>query len=246
MNCCSSIETSTLFLFTMSARLPVQTSRAYLLRYSKMTLPSSATSHAPYSQQSGPYTAQTYQRKDEHKARTGNEHEKSYVLALHTDKEHHKQMTSLRERYFPPKLNKLDAHIALFRALPGSQLPRITEDIIDLVATQTPFSINAKEPFRMKHGVGIHVIDSSSQARGLHEKLKARWKSFLSPQDGSFQAHYTVQNKVEDEAIVDQTLQELEEQFSGSQGQVLGLTLYRYDRGYWKKEQDFPFAEIHL
>lgn len=203
------------------------------------------TPHAPYSQQSGPYTAQTYQRRDEHKARTSNEHEKSYVLTLHTDKKHHKQMTSLRERYFPPKLNKLDAHIALFRALPGSQLPRITEDIASLAATQTPFSIKASEPFRMKYGVGIHVVDSSGQARGLHEKLKAQWKPFLSQQDGSFKAHYTVQNKVEDEAAVNRTMNELGDEFNGSQGQVQGLTLYRYDRGYWTKERDFAFEGNH-
>ncbi|KAJ9602435.1 hypothetical protein H2200_012977 [Cladophialophora chaetospira] len=201
--------------------------------------------HAPYAQQSGPYTAQTYQRKDEHKARTGNDHEESYVLTLHTDEEHHKSMTALRKRYFPPNLNKLDAHIALFRALPGSQLPRITQDVTSLAASQSPFSINANEAFRMRQGVGIQVVDQSGQAKSIFEKLKQQWKPFLSQQDHSFRAHYTVQNKVENDETVNRTLKELEEQFQGSRGQVLGLTLYKYDRGHWKKEQDYSFGGRH-
>ncbi len=219
-------------------------SRQLAIRRLKKLVPMATTPHAPYSQQSGPYSAGIYQRRAEHKARTSNEHEDSYVLTLHTDQPHHKLMTSLRERYFPPEINKLDAHIALFRALPGSQLPRITQDIVHVTESQSSFTINANAPFRMKRGVGIHVVDQSGQAKSIYEKLKAQWNPFLSQQDRSFRAHYTVQNKVEDEAAVERTLKELEEQFHGSRGQVLGLTLYKFgDRGYWNKARDFPFGE---
>ena len=191
----------------------------------------------------GAYTAQEYYRRDEHKARTNNDHEQSYILSLHTDEDHHKSMTSLREKYFPQELNKLEAHVALFRALPGSQLPRITQDIASLAAKQTPFSVKANEPFRMKCGVGIHVVDQSGQTKGIYEQLRDQWKSFLSQQDRSFRAHYTVQNKVDEEAVVQRTLDELGKGFHGSEGRVLGLSLWRYEKGFWRKERDFGFGE---
>jgi 2'-5' RNA ligase len=150
-------------------------------------------------------------------------------------------MTSLREKYFPQHLNKLAAHVALFRALPGSQLLRIIADITSLTQSQPAFEISATNTFRMKRGVGIYVDDTSGCAKAIYQGLRKRWEPFLSQQDRSFKAHYTVQNKVE-ETLAEQTLQELGEQFRGSQGQVLGLSLYRYDRGFWKKEQDFPFT----
>ncbi|OCT46506.1 hypothetical protein CLCR_02111 [Cladophialophora carrionii] len=209
----------------------ISLTRRHLREFGQM----STTLHAP------PSSARTYQRRSEHKAQTGNEHEESYVLTLHTNKEHHKLMTSLRDRYFPPALNKLDAHIAVFRALPGSQLPRIMRDIASVAALQRPFSITADVPFRMRRGIGIRVVDESGQAKGIHEELKARWRPFLSHQDRSFQAHYTVQNKVDDEAVVNGTLEELANHFHGSQGEVVGLALYRYDRGCWRKERDFTF-----
>jgi 2'-5' RNA ligase len=150
-------------------------------------------------------------------------------------------MTSLRENYFPRHLNKLAAHVALFRALPGSQLPRIIADITSLTQSQRAFELSATNTFRMKRGVGIYVDDTSGCAKAIYQELRKRWEPFLSQQDRSFKAHYTVQNKVE-ETLAEQTLQELSEQFRGSQGQVLGLSLYRYERGFWKKERDFPFT----
>lgn len=61
-----------------------------------------------------PYAADKYARRADHTANTAQEEEDSYILALHTDPEHHKRVTALRTQYFPPRLNKLSAHIALF------------------------------------------------------------------------------------------------------------------------------------
>ena len=153
------------------------------------------------------------------------------------------QLTSLRDKYFPPELNKLAAHIALFRALPGSQLPRLTQDIARLTQSQAPFSILASQAFRMRQGVGIHVKDDSGRLKSIYEELKAQWSSFLSQQDRSFSPHYTIQNKVADDTKVDETLMELTNQFHGSRGQALGLSLYRYDHGHWRKTKDFMFEK---
>ena len=132
--------------------------------------------------------------------------------------------------------------MALFRALPGSELSRIAADIGSFVDGQTPFSIQAEGVFRMKKGVGIHVRDHAGKVEGIYQALKTKWEEFLSEQDRSFRAHYTVQNKVEDEAIVQRTMGELKDGFEGSPGTVLGLRLWKYERGFWRWERDFVFG----
>jgi 2'-5' RNA ligase len=191
---------------------------------------------------SGAYTADEYQRRDAHKANTTYEDEKSYILALRTNENHLKTMTALRAKYFPKKINKLDAHVALFRALPGSELSRICNDISEIAGSTSPFSIHAKKPFKMGKGVGIQV-DRAEPAKTIYGQLKERWEPFLSQQDKSFKAHYTIQNKVDDPTVVDNTIKEVREEFRGSEGTVDGLSLYRYDRGYWKMERDFEFGK---
>lgn len=186
----------------------------------------------------GSYTAAEYQRNPNHVANTGQD-EESYVLALLTDKAHHQRMTGLRNKYFPPHINKLEAHIALFRALPGSRLSQITEDLQTVTQNQRKFQIIANKPFRLGHGIGINV--QKSAAEDIFQELKLKWGSFLSKQDQSFAAHYTVQNKVDSQQEVDRALSELKESFQQSEGTAEGLALYRYVKGYWKDRKDFLF-----
>ncbi len=207
--------------------------------------PSNSTKHC--SSSAGPYTAAEYTRNPDHVARTSDHNEESYILALRTDANHHKTMTALRNKYFPKHINKLEAHISLFRALPGSKLSDpIIPDIEALSRTQTPFRMNASTPFRLKHGVAVSLDkNGTTSASQIHRELKGRWAAagFLSAQDnGGFQAHYTLQNKVDDEGKVKKTMEELENEFKGCEGTVGGLTLWRYDRGYWRKEKDFKFG----
>jgi len=152
-------------------------------------------------------------------------------------------MTALRKKYFPPKLNKLGAHIAVFRALPGSELPRINEDIADLVSRTAPFVLVASnEPFRLRQGVGINVTDGQRESRKVYEELRGKWKRFLSKQDdGGFKAHYTVMNKVDDEKEVERAMEEIGREWKGDEGICEGLIMWRYDRGYWKLEKEFKF-----
>ena len=193
---------------------------------------------------SGPYTAETYQRNPDHKPNTSSASEETYILALHTDSSHHKALTTLRNQYFPPKLNKLAAHIALFRALPGSRLEQIVSDIAAATSPIEPFAITTGKPFRLAHGVGIEALTTPpAAAKDIYLELKDKWQDFLSRQDlGSFKAHYSIQNKVEDEEKVKECLEGVKKDFHGSQGTVDGLVLYRYDRGWWRKERDFPFG----
>ena len=187
---------------------------------------------------SGPFAAEQYNRHHDHTPNTAQEEVHKYVLTLHTDPEHHTRVTALRTQYFPPHLNKLSAHIALFHALPGSQLSAIESDILAATTAQQPFPIVTGKPFLMLHGVGIHV--HVPPAKEIHRELKGKWEGWLSRQDKSFEPHYTIQNKVERDVAV-RTLKEVE-RLRDMRGVVDGLTLWRYDKGYWKHERDFMFG----
>ncbi|KAL9070358.1 MAG: hypothetical protein Q9161_004916 [Pseudevernia consocians] len=213
---------------------PAWSKHKKIISQPKMIMNPSHNDQAP----SGPYTADKYTRRADHTANTAQEEEDNYILALHTDPEHHKRVTALRSQYFPPKLNKLSAHIALFRALPGSQLATIEADVSAAAEKQRSFSIATDKAYLLGHGVAIDA--NAPPAKDIYNGLKDKWEDFLSKQDKSFKAHYTIQNKVED-GVPQRTLEELQKNFEGSRGQVDGLSLYRYDRGYWRHTKDFMF-----
>lgn len=80
------------------------------------------------------------------------------------------------------------------------------------------------------------------EAGEIFNRLREKWAGFLSKQDQSFRAHYTVQNKVEKD-VAEGTLQAVRATFWGEEGTVLGLVLYRYDRGFWRDAREFEFGD---
>ena len=149
-------------------------------------------------------------------------------------------MTELRNKHYPRDLNHLDAHVALFRALPGSQLGTIHRDIERVVQETAPFAIRTTLACAQRHGVIIGV--RGRRASIIYEQLKLRWMRFLSPQDRrGFSAHYTIQNKV-DPNRAERTAMEIRETFKGSQGIVMGLVLYRFENGPWRDGRTFLFG----
>lgn len=201
----------------------------------------SSGSHSSHLSREGAYTAEEYVRRPDHIPQTGQDESEKYILALHTDPTHHQAVTALRNQHFPPNINKLSAHVALFRALPGSQLPVIQSAIQHLVHHHDPFPISTGEPFLMAHGVGLHV--HVEPAPHIFRTLKEQWNGFLSKQDQSFRAHYTIQNKVQS-SVAQESLVAIRsgpDRFEGSTGIVTGLSLYLYDRGYWTLKHTYPF-----
>jgi hypothetical protein len=172
-----------------------------------------------------------------------------YVLTLLTDKAHHDRMTALRNKYFPPKLNKLAAHLTLFHALPESKLESTVIPTIRRVAAEwQPFSVNAAKPFRMKKGILISVPKNQGgdMAQKVHKELLGDWEGegWLSEQDaGGIRVHYTIMNKVDDEGKVADAMDEVSASWQPDQGTVVGLALWRYERGYWKWVEAFKFSE---
>lgn len=171
-----------------------------------------------------------------------------YVLTLLTDAEHQKRMTALRNKYFPSKLNKLGAHLTLFHALPESKLEStIIPTIKRTVAEWKPFGVNAAKPFRMKKGIAISVPKNQGGdlAQKVHGALLAAWEGegWLSEQDaGGMRAHYTIMNKVDDEEKVAGAMEEVSTDWKGDRGTVVGLGLWRYEKGYWRWVEAFDFG----
>lgn len=183
-----------------------------------------------------------------HRPQTQSGEETVYVLTLLTDKRLHERMTALRNQYFPKKINKLAAHLTLFHALPESRLEsNIIPLLKEVCANTSPFSIRADKPFRLKKGFAVSVSSriGGQQAKQVHDALQGQWKrdDFLSEQDaGGCRLHYTLMNKVDDEAEISNAYNELLDRWRADSGVAEGLALWRYDRGFWKWEKSFNFS----
>ncbi|KAL8817401.1 MAG: hypothetical protein Q9191_008154, partial [Dirinaria sp. TL-2023a] len=185
--------------------------------------------------------SQPYTRHADHTPNTAVLESDVYVLALCTDPAHQECMTRLREEHFPTKVNHVDAHVALFRALPGSQLDTIRQDIREVAEAHSPFLIRTAGAHVINRGVIIKVHAPSASV--IHARLQERWQSFLSKQDQKFnKAHYTIQNFVK-MPFARKTRDAVETSFKGSTGVVTGLTLYRYDKGFWRDGQTFDLMK---
>lgn len=178
--------------------------------------------------------------------------ENVYVLTLLTDQAHHVRMTELRNKYFPRHLNKLAAHLTLFHALPGSKLDGTIIPAVEALASRTPrFNITARRQFRLgKHGVAVLVPpqEGGRQVKDIRSTLQLPWKrqGFLSQQDATSKdnksfPHYTIANKLHDEAAVLQVEDDLRQTFVPDEGLVEGLGLYLYDKGWWRLVRKFNF-----
>ena len=133
-------------------------------------------------------------------------------------------MTSLRKRFFPARVNRLDAHVAMFRALPGSEMVGILKDLTSLTSSTPAFSVRTRETFRLSKGAAVN-IDDGGHSQEIYENLRKSWYRFLSKQDQSYRPHYTVANKLKDEQDVQGCLVGMHKYFQVSEGSVEGLAL---------------------
>ncbi|KAL8816545.1 MAG: hypothetical protein Q9223_004458 [Gallowayella weberi] len=204
---------------------------AYHLKLGSLSKETSSTTNNDSQSTPGKYTAETYTRRADHTPQPAQRENKTYILTLKTDIAHQETLTSLRNKYFPTIINKLFAHVTLFRALPGSKLPAIQVAIKRLVRQTSTFPISTGEPFLMSYGVGLDA--NVEPAKEIFETLRKQWSGFLSIQDRSFKPHYTIQNYV-DQSVAEETLAEVRNSFGGSAGTVQGLLLFLYNRGSWR------------
>jgi len=169
-----------------------------------------------------------------------------FILTLRLDKATESLLTQLRTKYFPKHRNFLSAHITLFHALPKQSQPQYARILSNLVKSTSPFNVGVKNPFALgKKGVGINI--SSHRLRQLHDELLREFKAAdieLTEQDRSrFNAHVTIQNKVEEKEAMN-TLLAVKEEWKDTGAKAEGLVLWRYEiGGQWTWLEEYSFGK---
>lgn len=161
----------------------------------------------------------------------------SCVLTLALDEASQARFEDERQRWFPPALNRIPAHLSLFHTLHEEEA---TLDALQAVAAgQHSFAMQVTEVRSM--GKGVMYVLQSAEAKALHRRLSDAFQDQLSAQDRQgFRPHVVVQNKViPDEAK--KTLALLQASFRAFSVTAVGLDLWRYLGGPWHHLLRFDF-----
>ncbi len=161
------------------------------------------------------------------------------VLTLALEEQAQIDFEQQRRRYFPASLNRVPAHLSLFHALPGEELPAIRSLLAEYAAATAPFTMRVHDVHKLGRGVAYALAAEPLSA--LHAALRSAWLPWLTAQDAQgFRPHVVVQNKAEPvaaRALYDK----LSAGFRPYSVQATGLLLWRYLGGPWKLEQEFRF-----
>lgn len=157
------------------------------------------------------------------------------ILTLKIDEKSFEYFNGLRKKYFPPEINYLDAHLTLFHHLPNS--PEILNDLNEISEDKNSFTLEVIGLMKLGRGVAFKL--ESTELVKLHLELQKKWNEYLIPQDKQkLRPHITVQNKVKPEqALI--LYEELNKTFQSFKVNGLGLSLWEYLGGPWKKIKDY-------
>ncbi|MCA8830901.1 2'-5' RNA ligase family protein [Hymenobacter pini] len=162
------------------------------------------------------------------------------ILTLTLEAEAHQHFTRLRQQYFPPERNYLEAHVTLFHHLPGLEQAAVLAQLRQVAATTPPLELLVSGVRFLGRGVAYTL--ESSALQHLHRQLQHDWANWLTPQDRQpLRPHITVQNKVAPEAARAVHAQ-LQATFAPATVQGTGFTLWTYCGGPWQEIQQIPFV----
>lgn len=144
----------------------------------------------------------------------------------------------MRRAHFPPDRNIVPAHVSLFHALPGAQLPQVLDDV--RAAAQRPvFAVGVTGVRSLGRGTAL-VLDSP-ELLALRGELARRWEPWLTSQDAQrYSPHVTVQNKVEP-AQAQALVAQLAAGFTPWDMTASGVAVWRYVGGPWEPVQTVAF-----
>jgi 2'-5' RNA ligase len=163
------------------------------------------------------------------------------ILTLAMDERSTAFFETQRRHHFPPARNFIPAHLTLFHKLPGERQDAIIRDLIAVSRAQARFPLDVSGVRSLGRGVA-YALGSPNLAQ-LRQRLVARWKPWLAPQDRhKHQPHVTVQNKVDPEAARS-LLAALQLDFAPFVATAEGLSLWRYLDGPWELLQTFAFLD---
>jgi len=161
------------------------------------------------------------------------------VLTLAVEERAQIDFEQQRRRYFPASLNRIPAHVTLFHALPGDELPSIEQRLSGLAAATAPFFVTVHDVRKLGRGVAYAL--QSKPLAALHAELRHAWLPWLTAQDAQgFRPHVVIQNKVEP-AEARALYERLAASFRPYTIEAAGLLLWRYLDGPWALERQFPF-----
>ena len=144
----------------------------------------------------------------------------------------------MRQRWFPPELNRIPAHLTLFHTLPEAE--ETIQTLADVARTETVFDMRVAQVRSIGRGVAFFV--ESADASRLHRTLSNAFAQVLSAQDRQgFKPHVVAQIKVAP-AVAKETLALVQAGFTPWTCQAVGVDLWRYMGGPWKLLQRFDFG----
>ena len=144
----------------------------------------------------------------------------------------------LRRTYYPAELNRVPAHLTLFRHLPPSLEGELSRSLATAAAAPPP---RAEIVGIMDLGEGTAFRVESESLAGIREALADAFQGLLMPQDQTpWNPHVTIQNKVSARQARD-LLVSLESDFRPRPLGIIGLGLHRYLGGPWERLGGFSF-----
>lgn len=160
------------------------------------------------------------------------------TLAMEADAQ--TRFQALREKHFPPALNRVPAHLTLFHHLPGTRAEEVEARIAALCAEREAFDVEVSEPRSIGRGVTLRC--ASELLTELRAAIAAAFEGDLTRQDSQgWRPHVTVQNKVTGE-VAKQTLAVIAENFEPWTFRAEGLRLWDYMGGPWRERAVAPFS----
>lgn len=141
------------------------------------------------------------------------------------------RLDALRAAYFPAGRTQVPhAHVTLFHALPGEQLPHVLEAMTR--AAGDTFVIRVAAVVSLGRGVAYRL--TSDRLAAVHRELAAQFDVWLTRQDRQgFRPHVTIANKLPPAAA--RALHgELASAFEPWDAEAHGLALWHYRGGPWE------------
>lgn len=163
---------------------------------------------------------------------------KPLIVTAELDAEDQRWFDGLRQRYFPPERNRLNAHLTMFHALPPSAEGELRA-LLGSLAARPKLKATLSGPYSLGRGVAFRI--RSPELEELRQDIAEHFHGSLTAQDSQgWRPHITIQNKVEP-STARATLAEVSDGFEPRSMPITGLGLHRYDGGPWEFVRRYPF-----
>ncbi|HEY0113685.1 MAG TPA: 2'-5' RNA ligase family protein [Allosphingosinicella sp.] len=147
-------------------------------------------------------------------------------------------LQELRRAHYPPELNRVPAHLTLFRQLPPSVEQELNGRLAAYAAAPPP---RAQIASVMDLGAGTALRVLSEELEDIRYDLMLALKGLLTPQDsGAWRPHITIQNKV-DPRDARRLQSQLKGRFDGRPLSIKDLAVWRYLDGPWEPVRSHTF-----